>query len=97
VNRISTTDLLFRTVKALVEEIKKSPEFYEKKIPEDIKERYSQCFSSFGISTERRSDKQAEIVEDGLTLKSLLLPLASSMRLGSTNIPVLCSMSRINR
>jgi len=73
VNRISTTDLLFRAVRCLVEEIEeKDPEYYEKEIAEDIKERYSKRFSSFGLSKEKRGDKQAEIVEDGLYIKSLL-------------------------
>ena len=73
VNRISTTDLLFRAVKCLVEEIEKQdPEYYEGEIPEYIKERYSKRFSSFGMSKERRADRQVEIVEDGLYLKSLI-------------------------
>ena len=78
VNRISTTDLLFRTVKCVVEEIeKKDPDYYEKELPEHIKERYSQRFSSFGISKEKRGEKLAEIVEDGLYLKSLLEKVSS--------------------
>lgn len=73
VNRISTTDLLFRTVKCVVEEIEKQDrEYYEQEIPEYIKERYSQRFSSFGMSKDKRADKQAEIVEDGLYLKALI-------------------------
>ncbi len=73
VNRISTTDLLFRAVKCVVEEIEKQdPEYYEGEIPEYIKERYGRRFSSFGMSKERKADKQAEIVEDGLYLKSLI-------------------------
>jgi len=73
VNRISTTDLLFRAVRCVVEEIeKKDPDYYEKEIPEHIKERYSERFSSFGMSKEKRGEKQAEIVEDGLYIKSLL-------------------------
>ena len=78
VNRISTTDLLFRTVKCLIEEIEKNDKnYYENNIPEDIKERYSQRFSSFGLSKEKRGDKQAEIVEDGLYLKSILEKIKS--------------------
>ena len=77
VNRISTTDLLFRTVKCVVEEIEKlNKEFYDKEIPEDIKERYSCRFSSFGLSKAKRVDKQAEIVEDGLHLKKLMANLS---------------------
>ena len=73
VNRISTTDLLFRTVKCVVEEIEKKDErYYEKQLPEHIRERYSERFSSFGLSKEKRGEKQAEIVEDGLYIKSLL-------------------------
>jgi len=73
VNRISTTDLLFRAVKCVVEEISKSQiPFYEEFIPEDIKERYEGKFSSFGMSKEKRTDKMAEIIEDGLYLKKLL-------------------------
>ena len=72
-NRISTTDLLFRAVKCLVEEIEqRDPEYYEKQIPEYIRERYGKRFSSFGLSKEKRADKLSEIVEDGLYLKSLL-------------------------
>jgi transposase len=73
INRIATTDLLFRAVKCLVEEIeKKAFGYYEKNIPEDIKERYEGKFSSFGMSKETRADKQAEIVEDGFRLKKIL-------------------------
>ena len=73
VNRISTTDLLFRTVKCVVEEIAKlNKDIYDKKVPEYIKERYSNRFSSFGMSKEKRMDRQIEIVEDGLLLKELL-------------------------
>ena len=72
VNRISTTDLLFRTVKCVVEEMeKRSPVCYASEVPEDIKERYENDFSSFGLSKEKRADRQAEIVEDGLYLKKL--------------------------
>lgn len=82
VNRISTTDLLFRSVRCLVEEIeKKDPEYYEKELPVHIRERYSQRFSSFGLSKEKRGEKQAEIVEDGLYLKTLLVKVPSE-RLG---------------
>ena len=78
VNRISTTDLLFRTVKCLVEEIEqKDPDYYGKELPEHIKERYSGQFSSFGMSKDKRADKLAEIVEDGLYLKSLLEKVSS--------------------
>jgi transposase len=78
VNRISTTDLLFRAVACVVEEIeKKDPDYYEKELPEHIKERYSKRFSSFGLSKEKRGEKQAEIVEDGLYLKMLLEKVAS--------------------
>jgi len=79
INRISTTDLLFRSIKCLVEEIEqKDPDYYKKNIPEDIKERFSQDFSSFGLSKEKRGEKQAEIVEDGLYLKYLLETRKSS-------------------
>ena len=78
VNRISTTDLLFRTVKCVVEEIeKKDPDYYEKEVLEHIQERYSKRFSSFGISKEKRGEKLAEIVEDGLYIKSLLKKVPS--------------------
>ena len=73
VNRISTTDLLFRTVRCVAEEIEKiDPIYYKNEIPEYIKERYKNNFSSFGMGKEKRKDKQAEIVEDGLYLKALL-------------------------
>lgn len=73
VNRISTTDLLFRAVKCVVEEIEeKDSDYYENEIPEHIQERYSGRFSSFGMSKEKRGEKLAEIVEDGLYIKSLL-------------------------
>jgi transposase len=73
VNRISTTDLLFRTVKCVVDEIKKlDKDYYAKYIPEYIKERYMNRFSSFGMSKEKRTDRQVEIVEDGLLIKKLL-------------------------
>jgi hypothetical protein len=80
-NRISTTDLLFRAVRCLVEEVeKKDPEYYEKWLPEHIAERYSKRFSSFGMSKNERADKLSEIVEDGLYLKSLLRDAASPKR-----------------
>jgi len=73
VNRISTTDLLFRAVQCVVEEIEKvDVEFYESRLPEYIKERYRKRFSSFGMSKEKRADKLSEIVEDGLYIKSLV-------------------------
>lgn len=73
VNRISTTDLLFRAVRCVVEEIEKlDAEYYEQEIPEYMKERYRRRFSSFGLSKDKKWDKQAEIVEDGLYLKTLL-------------------------
>jgi transposase len=73
VNRISTTDLLFRSVKCVVEEIeRKEIRYYENNIPEHIKERYSQNFSSFGLSKAKRGEKQAELVEDGLYIKRIL-------------------------
>jgi transposase len=82
VNRISTTDLLFRAVRCVVEEIeKKDPAYYGKEVSEHIKERYSNSFSSFGLSKEKRGEKQAEIVEDGLYLKTLLEKVPSE-RLG---------------
>jgi len=57
----------------VVEEIeKKDPGYYEKEVPEHIQERYSQRFSSFGMSKEKRGEKLSEIVEDGLYVKSLL-------------------------
>ena len=73
VNRISTTDLLFRTVKCVVDEIKKKDkDYYEKFVPKYIKERYMNKFSSFGMSKEKRTDRQVEIIEDGLLLKKML-------------------------
>jgi len=72
INRVSTTDLLYRSVKALAEEFeKKFNEFFEEEVPADIKERYEKTFSSFGMSKQRRSDKQAEIVQDGLVLQAI--------------------------
>ncbi len=51
VNRISTTDLLFRAVKCIVDEIKrKDNNFYDNHLPNDIKERYLNTFSSFGVN-----------------------------------------------
>lgn len=73
VNRIATTDLLFRTVKCVIEEIqKKDKEYFKKHVPELLKERYLNKFSSFGMSKDSRYEKQAEIIEDGYFLKSLL-------------------------
>jgi transposase len=73
VNRISTTDLLFRTVRCVVEEIEKQAgEVYSEHVPEYLKERYSNRFSSFGMSKEKRHERQAEIVEDGFLLKSIV-------------------------
>lgn len=78
VNRIATADLLFRAVKCLVEEIeKKDPSYYEREIPGYIRERYSERFSSFGISRDKRGEKLSEIVEDGLLIKELLRKLPS--------------------
>jgi transposase len=72
-NRISTTDLLFRTVRCVVEEIgKREPEMYRDEIPEYLKDRYTNDFSSFGMSKEKRHDRQAEIIEDGLRLQSII-------------------------
>ena len=72
VNRISTTDLLFRSVKALVEELEqKFPDICEDRLPEDIRERYAKTFSSFGMSKQRRGDKQAELIQDGLMLQAI--------------------------
>ncbi len=83
VNRISTTDLLFRAVKCVVEEIeKKDPAYYEKELPEHIKEMYSQRFSYFGLSKEKRVEKLEEIVEDGLyarMVKSTFISAKPSM------------------
>lgn len=87
INRITTTDLLFRAVKCLVEEIEeKHAEYYEKKIPEDIKARYEGKFSCFGMSKETRADRQAEIVEDGLRLKRILAQEAFSSELKQLEI-----------
>lgn len=72
VNRISTTDLLFRSVRALVEELEeKFFTIYEKRLPEDIRERYAKPFSSFGMSKQRRGDKQAELVQDGFIIEAI--------------------------
>jgi len=52
VNRISTTDLLFRAVACVVEEIeKKDPDYYEKELPEHIKERYSKRLLRMGCTS----------------------------------------------
>jgi hypothetical protein len=83
VNRIATTDLLFRAVKCLTEEIeKKDAEYYEREIPDYIRERYSQYFSSFGMGREKRGERLSEIVEDGLLIKELLTRVPSD-RLGN--------------
>lgn len=72
VNRVTTTDLLFRSVKALVEEFeKKFFLVFEEKIPIDIKERYEKKSSSFGMSKERQGNKQAEIIQDGFILETI--------------------------
>ena len=73
VNRIATTDLLFRAVKCLAEEIeKKAREYYETELPEYLRERYENRFSSFGLSKEKRADRMAEIVEDGRLLATII-------------------------
>jgi hypothetical protein len=78
VNRIATADLLFRAVRCLAEEIeKKDPSYYERELPGYIRERYSERFSSFGISRDKRGEKLSEIVEDGLLIKELLQKLPS--------------------
>jgi transposase len=72
-NRLTTTELLFRSVRVLLEKLEKNnPNWFNNTIPEDLRERYSKKFSSFGLSKEKRSDKQAEIVEDGYRLAALL-------------------------
>jgi hypothetical protein len=72
VNRISTTDLLFRTARRLVEEVKKkAPDIFWGAFPEYLVERYTQRFSSFGISKEKREDRMAVIAEDGCLTKSI--------------------------
>ncbi len=56
-----------------LEEInKKDASYYEKNIPEDLRERYENKFSSFGMSKDKRADKMPEIVEDGYYIKSIL-------------------------
>ena len=78
VNRISTTDLLFRAVKGLLEEIhKNNADYYERNIPEDMRERYENKFSSFGMSKGKRAEKMAEIIEDGYYIKSILEKIKS--------------------
>jgi len=73
VNRISTTDLIFRAVRCVVEEIeKKDNKFYEQQIPDDIKERYGKKFSCFGMNKAKRGEKMAEIIEDGFYIKRLI-------------------------
>ena len=72
-NRISTTDLLFRTVRCVVEEFKKrEPEVYRNEAPEHLNDRYTNDFSSFGMSKKKRHDRLAEIIEDGLGLQSII-------------------------
>ena len=78
VNRIATTDLLFRAVKCLTEEIeRKDGEYFEREIPDYIRERYNQYFSSFGMGREKRGEKLSEIVEDGLLIKELVTRVPS--------------------
>ena len=73
VNRISTTDLLFRSVKCLLEEINNTDkDYFQEHIPELLRERYLNKFSSFRMSKDKKMDKLAEIVEDGYLIKSLL-------------------------
>jgi len=73
VSRIATTDLLFRAVKCLAEEIEnKAPAFYESELPEYLRERYENRFSSFGMSKDKRAERMAEIVEDGRLLASII-------------------------
>ena len=73
VNRVSTTDLLFRAVRCVLEELeKKTPEMYRRHVAEYLKDRYRNDFSSFGMSKEKRHDRLAEIIEDGLMVKSLI-------------------------
>jgi len=68
-------------VKCVVEEIEaKNPGLYEKEVPEEIKERYANDFSSFGMSKAKRADKQAEIVEEGLYLARICEGLTESER-----------------
>lgn len=75
-NRISTTDLLFRTVRCVVEEFeKREPELYRSEVPGYLKDRYTNDFSSFGMSKEKKHDRQAEIIEDGLRLQSMITEL----------------------
>ena len=73
VNRIATTDLLFRAVRCLVEEVeKKASGVFEEHVPEYLRERYGNRFSSFGMSKEKRQERMAEIVEDGRLLQSII-------------------------
>ena len=73
VNRISTTDLLFRTVRCVVEEIEKlAADVYRNHVPEYLKDRYRNKFSSFGMSKEKKHDRQAEMIEDGYKLHSIV-------------------------
>jgi transposase len=95
VNRISTTDLLFRSVKSLVEELeRKFASIYEDRVPEDIKERYEKTFSSFGFSKQRRGDKQAELVQDGLMLEAIARECGISEEL--VQLPVMLTVFQEN-
>lgn len=81
VNRISTTDLLFRAVRCVVEEIgKKDPAYYEKELPEHIKERYGERFSSFGMSKEKRGEKLAETSGSMIGMAVLVMNLEKLLR-----------------
>ncbi len=48
------------------------PAFYESELPEYLRERYENRFSSFGMSKEKRADRMAEIVDDGRLLGSII-------------------------
>ena len=97
VNRICTTDLLFRAVRCVVEEIEnKDPHYYEQELPQYIRERYSQRFSSFGMSRNKRGEKLAEIVEDGLLIKTLLEKIPSSSLTALEQLPIMETIFREN-
>jgi transposase len=97
VNRISTTDLLFRTVKCVVDEIRKlNKDYYEKYLPEYIKIRYTERFSSFGMSKDKRTDKQTEIIEDGLLLKKLLEEVKSEKLKEMKQVEIMDTIFREN-
>jgi len=97
INRISITDLLFRTVKCVVDEVKKSDkEYYDKYFPEYIKIRYTERFSSFGMSKDKRTDKQAEIIEDGLLLKKLLEEVKSDKLKEMKQVEIMDTVFREN-